>query len=135
MRTAVKKVKAIIYTKGGLDRFGCGRENTEFGELVGITPLHHTFSSQLDKSSVIQCIIAHLKLWKFATKSCFSNISRKNRETKRHCMFIRLQKHLISNFFEHYLGKHIAFHSRKPIRDIKHQPYFSKYVHNLVHSI
>ena len=81
MRTAVKKVKAIIYTKGLLDRSRCGRENREFVELVGITPLHHTFSSQLDKSSVIQLIIAYLKLWEFATMSSFSNISRKDSET------------------------------------------------------
>ena len=73
MRTAVKKVKAIIYTKGLLGRSRCGRENREFVELVGITPIHHTFSSQLE-SSVIQLIIAYLKLWEFATISSFSNI-------------------------------------------------------------
>jgi len=135
MRTAVKKVKAIIYTKGLLDRSRCGRENGEFVEFAGITPLHHTFSSQLDKSSVIQLIIAYLKLWVFPTMSRFSNISRKDRETKRHCTFIRLQKLFVLNFFGHYLGQHIGFCIRKPIRDIKHQPAFSKYVHNLVHSI
>jgi hypothetical protein len=82
MRTAVKKVKAIIYAKGLLGRSRCGRENKEFVELVGITPLHHTFSFQLDKSSVIQLIIAYLKLWEFATISSFSNICRKDRKQK-----------------------------------------------------
>ena len=135
MRTAVKKVKAIIYTKGILDRSRCGRENGEFVELVGIPQLHYTFSSQLDKSSVIQLINAYLKLWEFATISRFSNISRKDRETKRHCTFIRLQKLFLLNFFGHYLGKHIGFCITKPIRDVKHQPYFSKYAHNPVHSI
>ena len=71
MRTAVKKVKAIIYTKGLLDRSRCGRENREFVELVGISPLHHTFSSQLDKSSVIQLIIAYLKSFCFLKQPDF----------------------------------------------------------------